>query len=97
MGERNQMNTLDREYIGRQAKEIKQLKDENKALKKESKRLVEASEYILLHIKPLKESRDNLLNMLKEVEKVPTDDVDFEYVLSVIKEAEDIKKKEKIK
>jgi len=50
-----------------------QYKKQIKALKEESKRLVGAAEYILEHIQPLKDSRDELLKAIYDYDHSDTD------------------------
>lgn len=78
-----------REYY---QKIVSELQAENKALKETLEIFQIESE---LKIKALKESRDELLDILKEVEKVPTYEIDFESIMGVIQKAEALKEKTK--
>ena len=60
------MNDLDREYIGRQAEEIKQLQAENKALKETLDKTTDLVVDYQERLVKVEESRDELLEAYKK-------------------------------
>ena len=67
---------------------------ENKALNEIYGKTIDTVIDLYHRLERMEESRDELLEALKEVEKVPTHEIDFQSILSVIREAEALKTKE---